>query len=105
MELKPYMYELKCKGYGDGIRFGFFSQMVESAFMKFGLNAIDYNLIEIIDSSQRTDEGEYVLDGKIHRLCYENFHAWDIHVTQFLYSVYSDLNNRVLHIENILTSK
>jgi hypothetical protein len=102
MELKPYMYELKCKGYGNGIRFGFFSQMVESAFMKFGLNAIDYNLVEIIDSSQRTDEGEYVLDGKIHRLCYENFHAWDIYVTQFLYSVYSDLNNRVMKIEKIL---
>lgn len=105
MELKPYMYELKCKGYGDGIRFGFFSQMVESAFLKFGLNAIDYNLIEIIDSSSRTDEGEYVLDGKIHRLCYENFHAWDIYVTQYLYSVYSDLNNRVINIEKLLTAK
>jgi hypothetical protein len=102
MELKPYMYELKCNGYGNGIRFGFFSQMVESAFLRFGLNAIDYNLIEIIDSSLRTDEGEYVLDGKIHRINYENFHAWDIMVTQKLFYITQTQSDKIICLEDQL---
>lgn len=77
MELKPYMYEMKCSGYGKGIKFGFIAQEVESAFSKYGLNAFDYNIVEISDKRDDIDEGQYLLDGKVHRVNYENFHSWN----------------------------
>jgi hypothetical protein len=82
LELKPYMYEMKSTGYEKRILFGFLAQEVESAFEKYGLNALDYNLIEIVDSRPELDEGQYVLDGKVHRINYVNFHAWTILMVQ-----------------------
>jgi hypothetical protein len=77
MELKPKMYEFKCKGYGEGTHFGFLAQEIESAFEKYGYSALDYNIIEIRDKRDNLDEGQYLLDGKIHVVNYENMHAWN----------------------------
>lgn len=102
LELKPYMYEMKCTGYGTGIKFGFFSQMVESAFERFGLNALDYNIIEIIDSRDYSDEGQYLLDGKVHRINYENFHAWDIMMTQKLFYITQTQSDKISYLKTQL---
>lgn len=85
MELKPKMYEFKCSGYGDGVHFGFLAQELESAFEKYGLNALDYNIVEIVDKRNYLDEGQYLLDGKIHRINYENFYAWEVMIIQKIY--------------------
>jgi len=85
MELKPCQYQFKIDSYGRGIFFGLLAQEVESAFARYGLNALDYNLIEISDKRDWTDEGQYVLDGKVHRINYENLHAWSMRIIQKIY--------------------
>lgn len=85
MSLKPWQYKFKIDTYGSGIFFGLFAQEIESAFEIFGFNALDYNIIEIVDARDYTDEGQYVLDGKVHRVNYENFHAWNLLMIQKVY--------------------
>lgn len=84
MELKPYLYEFKCTGlgFGHGIHMGFLAQQIESAFERYGLNPLDYNLIEIREPRSYTDEGQYLLDGKVHVVNYNNLIAWTIEVIQ-----------------------
>jgi hypothetical protein len=85
LALKPWQYRFKTNAYGKGILFGLLAQQVESAFESFGFNALDYNIIEIIDKRDNTDEGQYVSDGKVHRINYENFHAWTLYMVQKMY--------------------
>jgi hypothetical protein len=84
MELKPYLYEFKCTGlgFGPGLHMGFLAQQIESAFERYGLNPLDYNLIEIREPRSYTDEGQYLLDGKVHVVNYNNLIAWTIEVVQ-----------------------
>lgn len=95
MELKPKMYEFKCSGYGEGIHFGFIAQEIESAFEKYGYSALDYNIIEISDKRDNLDEGQYLLDGKVHRINYENFHAWAIMIIQKQSKYINSLENKL----------
>ena len=90
--LKPWQYKFKVDTYGNGIFFGLLAQQVESAFDKYGYNALDYNLIEIVDSRDFTDEGQYVFDRKVHRVNYNNFHAWNLMMIQKIYrKVFGDI--------------
>ncbi len=84
MELKPYLYEFKFTGlgFGPGIHMGFLAQQIELAFGRYGLNPLDYNLIEIREPRSYTDEGEYLLDGQVHVVNYNNLIAWTIEVVQ-----------------------
>jgi hypothetical protein len=91
LALKPWQYKFKTDTYGKGIFLGLFAQQVEATFKRFGYNALDFNLIEIVDAREYTDEGQYVLDGKIHRINYDNFHAWNIYMIQKVYERISNL--------------
>jgi uncharacterized protein YjbI with pentapeptide repeats len=85
MELNPYQYKFKSDYFGKNIFFGLIAQEVESAFERYGYNALDYNLIEIVDVRDYTDEGQYVRDGKIHRINYTNLHGWNMRMIQKIY--------------------
>ena len=100
MELKPKMYEFKCDGYGEGIHFGFIMQEVQAAFERYGYNAFNYNIIEINDKRDNLDEGQYLFDGKVCRINYENFHAWDIAITQNLFNQIKSIDSRLKCIED-----
>lgn len=86
MELKPYLYEFKCNdlGFSEGTHMGLLAQQIELAFERYELNPFDYNLVEIREPRPYTDEGQYVIDGKIHVVNYTNLIAWTIQVVQDL---------------------
>lgn len=91
--LKPYQFKFKPEvNYGDQICFGLIAQQVENAFESFGLNPYDYDLIDVIDVRQYTDDGYYISD-KTHRLNLKNLIAWTIRIIQ-------KQNERIKILEN-----
>jgi hypothetical protein len=92
--LKPYQFKYKTDTYGDGVFFGLIAQQLENAFLSYGLNPYDYDLIEVKDVKKYTDDGYYVND-KTHRIHYNNFIAWLIKMVQ-------KQNERIVHLENII---
>lgn len=81
MQLKPKQFEFKCDDYNKGVVFGLIAQQLESAFLRYGLNPYDYNLIELVDVKKYTDEGLYV-DDKVHRINYNNIIPWLVSMVQ-----------------------
>jgi hypothetical protein len=92
--LKPYQFKYKTDTYGDGLFFGLIAQQLENAFLSYGLNPYEYDLIEVKDVKKYTDDGFYV-DDKTHRIHYNNFIAWLIKIVQ-------KQNERIVHLENII---
>jgi len=81
MELKAKQFEYKSDVFGKGIRFGFNAQQIEKAFQRHGYSPYEYNLIELRPVKNYTQEGIYIKD-YVHRINYENFHAWEIDILQ-----------------------
>lgn len=79
--LKPKRFKYKTEMYGKGINFGLIAQEVENAFLSFGLNPYDYDIIDIKDVRQYTDDGFYI-DGETHRINYNNLISWIIRIVQ-----------------------
>lgn len=79
--LKPKRFKYKTDKYGKGINFGLIAQEVESAFLSFGLNPYDYDIIEVKDVRKYTDDGLYVKD-VTHRINYNNLISWIIRIVQ-----------------------
>lgn len=96
MRLKPKQFEFKCDPYNKGINFGLLSQQVESAFIEFGLNPYDYNLIELVKPRNYTDEGLYVSDD-VHRINYQNFISWLIKIVQNQNIRITDLESKIIY--------
>jgi hypothetical protein len=97
-ELKPKQYEFKADDNHKGICFGLLAQQVISAFERYGLNALDYNLVELSDARSYTDEVLYVKEGKMYRINYQNFHAWSIHILQKINSRLSNLEGTIIKL-------
>jgi hypothetical protein len=98
-ELKPKQFEYKVDEQPKGICFGLLAQQVISAFERYGLNALDYNLVEKTKARNYTDEVLYVKDEEMYRINYQNFHAWTMYMVQNLFSEKVNLNNRVTKLE------
>lgn len=97
-ELKPKQFKYKVEKEHEGICFGLLAQQVISAFDRYGLNALDYNIVEMVDARSYTDEVLYVKDGKMYRINYQNLHAWSMHILQ-------KLNERVSKLEEKIAEK
>lgn len=94
-ELKPKQFKYKVEDEHEGICFGLLAQQVISAFERYGLNALDYNLVELSDARGYTDEVLYVKDGKMYRINYQNLHAWSMHILQKMNTRLKSLEDRV----------
>jgi hypothetical protein len=92
--LKPYQFKYKTDTYGKGLFFGLIAQQLENAFLSYGLDPYEYDLIEVRDVKKYTDDGFYVND-ETHRIHYNNFVAWLIKIVQ-------KQNERIMHLENII---
>jgi hypothetical protein len=92
--LKPYQFKYKTDTYGKGIFFGIIVQQLENAFLSYGLNPYEYDLVEVKDVRKYTDDGFYV-NNETHRINYNNFIAWLIKIIQ-------KQNERIVHLENII---
>lgn len=79
--LKPKRFKYKTDIYGKGINFGLIAQEVESAFLSFGLNPYDYDIVEVKDVRKYTDDGFYV-ECETHRINYNNLISWIIRIVQ-----------------------
>lgn len=90
--LKPKRFKYKTDIYGKGINFGLIAQEVESAFLSFGLNPSNYDIIEIKDVRAYTDDGFYV-EGETHRINYNNLISWIIKIVQ-------KQQERIIQLEN-----
>ena len=102
MSLKAKQYGFKSNIYNDKINFGFIAQQVESAFESHGLDPFKYNLIELVETRDYTDEGLYVKD-KVHRINYNNFISWNINMTQKLYKKVDEQQTKIDTLEERVT--
>lgn len=96
--LKAKQYGFKSNIYNDKINFGFIAQQVESAFLSHGLDPFKYNLIELEETRDYTDEGLYVKD-MVHRINYNNFISWNVSMTQKLYKKVDEQKSRIDSLE------
>ena len=94
--LKPYQFRYKTSTYGDGVFFGLIAQELESAFQSHGLNPYDYDLIEVKDVREYTDDGFYVNE-KTHRVHYVNMISWLVYIVQ-------KQNSRIKILENMINA-
>ena len=98
MELKPMIFDYKCDLFHTKTVFGLIAQEVMSAFERYGLNALDYDLVEEVEPKPYTDEGLYV-NGKLYRINYSNFHAWTMEVVHKQWTL---INNLVLKVNSLI---
>ena len=94
MSLKPKQFRFKTDKDGKGIYFGLIAQELENAFLLHGLNPYDYDIIELEDVRNYTDDGMYV-DGETHRINYINFIPWMVKIIQ-------EQNDKIISLEDIV---
>jgi hypothetical protein len=94
MSLKPKQFRFKTDKNGKGIYFGLIAQELENAFLLHGLNPYDYDIIELEDVRNYTDDGMYV-DGETHRINYINFIPWMVKIIQ-------EQNDKIISLEDIV---
>lgn len=105
LSLKPKLFEFKCSPYKQNVsNIGLLAQEVISAFDKYGLNTFDYGIVEYANVRPYTDEGQYINDGNILRINYEQLIAWGILINQKLYKQNKEMADRIAVLENKVNS-